>query len=107
MTLTRSEKRILERVSRPTWPKFTLYLLIVIVACGVVSLVLAITGCVRLARTAAGPIPEPNYVKAWQECWLALLIASTALISSIFAWATRSYGLLIRKLRQQNNGTQP
>jgi hypothetical protein len=98
MTLTPSERRTLERVSRSAWPKLTLYLLVVVIVCGLVSLGLAVRGCVRLSHMVTDPTVQPDYITVLQECWLALVIGSTVLVAAVFIWATRRYGLLIRKL---------
>ena len=41
---------------------------------------------------------QPATVSVMSETWLALMIGGIALMSAIFMWATRSYGLVIRKL---------
>ncbi len=97
MNLTPRELRIVRKVSRPWWPNVTLWCIILIVGCGLVSVSLAISGCLKLYHTVDAGI-QPAIVTVMSETWVSLLIGSTALMSSIFIWGTRRYGLLIRKL---------
>ncbi len=95
--------RIVQKVSRPWWPKVTLWCILVIVACGIISLGLAVRGCVRLYQMADAGI-QPRTISVMSETWVSLLIGGIALMSSIFIWSTRSYGLLIRKLGGKRDG---
>src|SRR5882757_9592371 len=103
MTLTPSEQRMLERVSRPYWPRVTLYLLILFVVCGVLCLGLAIRGCIRMSHMVSDIAVQPGFVTVLQECWLALLIGSIPLVSAIFTWGARRNGLLIKKLGRKDD----
>src|SRR6266849_3590987 len=98
MTLTPSEQKTVEWVSRPSWPKATLYCIIVIISCGLLSLGLAIDRCVRLFRMQGFEAQPHDFIRSFSESWIFLLMGSTALMSAIFMWAARRYGLLIRKL---------
>jgi hypothetical protein len=104
MTLTPSEKRTLERVSRPRWSKITLYLLVLIAVCGVTSLGFAIRGCFNFSRMSSDTAAQPaEVIELLQECWLALVIGSSASVTSIFIWWTRDYGLLLKKLANKTD----
>ena len=94
--------RIVQKVSRPWWPKLTLWLLLAIVTCGAISLGLAIVGCLKLSHMAEASI-QPATIVMMSQTWACVVIGSTALMSSFFIWSTRRYGLLIRKLREQRN----
>jgi hypothetical protein len=102
MTLTAKETRIIQKVSRPWWPKATLYCIITLVVCGVLSLTLAIRGCLRLNHMADAGI-QPATVTVLSETWLALMLGGIALMCSFFIWGTRRYGLLIRKLGEKHD----
>jgi ABC-type Fe3+ transport system permease subunit len=102
MTLTAKEARIVRKVSRPWWPRVTFYCAITLVVCGVVSLGLAIRGCVRLYHMIDAGI-QPVTITVLSETWLSLMIGGIALMCSIFIWCARSYGLLIRKLADKND----
>ena len=102
MTLTAKETRIIQKVSSPSWPKITLYCVLVLVSCGVLSLSIAITGCVRLYHMIDAGI-QPATITVLLETWLSLMVGGIALMCSIFIWCVRSYGLLIRKLGDKND----
>jgi hypothetical protein len=103
MNLTPKEMRILQKVSRPSWPKVTLWCILVIVACGVISLGIAIRDCVKLYHMVNAGI-QPATITVMSETWLALMMGGIALMSAIFIWGARSYGLLIRKLGGKHDG---
>jgi hypothetical protein len=101
MNLTPSDKRILVAVSRAKWPWLTLSCLVVIIVCGLVALGLAFMRIVEISqmfRDAGDHRTEADLRRLMTETWICLLIGSTALMSSIFIWITRRFGLLIRKL---------
>ena len=98
MTLTPSDRRILNRVSHPYWPRLTLFLVVVVVVCGLLAIGLAIMSCVRMFHAVSDAAIQPDITTVLSESWLSLLIGSTAWMSAIFIWITRRYGLLIRKL---------
>jgi ABC-type Fe3+ transport system permease subunit len=102
MTLTAKETRIIQKVSRPWWPRATLYCIITLVVCGVVSLGLAIRGCVRLYHMTDAGI-QPATITIMSEAWISLMMGGIALMCSIFIWGIRRYGLLIRKLGDKND----
>ena len=103
MTLTPKEMRIVQKVSHPSWPKLTLWCILVIVACGVISLGIAIRDCVKLYHMVDAGI-QPATISVMSETWVSLLTGGIALMSAIFIWNTRSYGLLIRKLGTKHDG---
>jgi hypothetical protein len=96
-TLTSKETRIVRKVSQSWWPKVTLYFVLAIVLCGVLCLALAIFGCVKLHSMAYAGI-QPATITVLSETWISLMMGGIALMSAIFMWGIRSYGLLIRKL---------
>jgi ABC-type Fe3+ transport system permease subunit len=97
MNLSPKEQRIVRKVTRPWWPRVTFWCVILIVVSGVVSIGLAISGWVKLYQMVDAGI-QPATINVMSKTWASLLIGSTALMSSIFIWGIRSYGLLIRKL---------
>ena len=108
MTLTPKEMKILRRVSRPSWPRLTLYCFVGMIVCGVLSLGVAIFSCARLYHLLlAGSIPstQPSMITMISETWLSLMVGGIALFQAIGMWGTRSYGLLIRKLGDKNDAS--
>jgi hypothetical protein len=102
MNLTPQELRIVRKLSVPSWPRLTLWCLLAVVTSGAVSLGLAIVGCLKLYHMADDGI-QPATISVLSRTWVCVVIGSTALMSSIFIWSTRRYGLLIRKLAEQCN----
>src|SRR4051812_18113927 len=100
MSLTASEERILRKVSRPWWPRATLYCVAIIAVCGGIALSISIWNCVKLLQLAKAGLGR-ELIDALSNGWLALVIGSTALVAGVFIWSTRVYGLLIRKLAAQ------
>lgn len=106
MTLTPKELKILQRVSRPWWPKLTLYCFVILIVCGVILLGVAIFSCARLyhlATAGATPSTQPSMITMISETWLSLMVGGLALVQAISLWGTRSYGLLIRKLGDKHD----
>ena len=102
MNLTPKEVRIVQKLSVQSWPKLTLWRLLAVVACGTISLGLAIVGCVKLYHMADAGI-QPATISVMSQTWVCVVIGSTALLSSICIWSTRRYGLLVRQLGEQSN----
>ena len=106
-TLTPSQRRLIEMISRSDWPGITLYGIIAIVCGGVLSLGIAVGHCIQLYRMTDTNQLKPDFITFLSEAWLALLIGSVALVSALLIWVVRSYGLLIRKLGDNYGGKVP
>ena len=101
-TLNKREKRIIEMVSRPAWPKTMLCLIVAMAACGLLSLGVAVADCIRSYRMLSGNSTHPELTIVLVEASLATMVGGIALMSAILTWALRVYGLVIRKLGESH-----
>jgi hypothetical protein len=104
VALNAKETRIIQKLSRPWWPKLTLACVIVFGACGVVLLAISTWDSLRFSRMAEDGL-QPKTLSVMCNAWIALIGASTALFSAIWCSVIRNFGLLIRKLVEKIPGS--
>ena|SRR5262245_14945050 len=93
--LTKKEKKILSLVARPYFPTGSLWYIIVLAADGIAAIVFSLRDCLIASEMVNHENPEAIMVLL--ESMLLLMLASTALFSTIWLSVIRSYGMLLRK----------
>ncbi len=85
---------MLKRVLRPCWPKFAIWRIVALAACGLALLSLSIRDLVRL-QTEGNTTGITDDLARGLAC---LGFSMMFLISALWASMLRYYGLLLRKL---------
>ena len=103
MTLTSSDKHLLDRVCRPNRPRLTFWLLIIIFASGLLLAALTIGSYVRLSHMISDTGVQAGFQPLLTKSWILLLTATQTLWGAFCVWSFRRYERMIRKLAESHD----